>query len=658
MVREGNEPLTEEDKMHFPVIRSFQDVVFEASAKRKKMSADDEPHVTVETPTNETSDSSNKDKVKTGHKTEVANPESAGSGNVGSSLREFEMMDVSNNDRHETNVKTDRTETESQSTDIKMAVEDGDTKECGKTELATNGSEVSKTRSSPPELKTVEAADTENESPKPCSKTAEENDSGKVSETMDVKLKSAEVDVEVSKVATDVELNDTKIQHKEPARDVASTKAGSTDVDNSEIPANVEEAKVDAEKAGNTGSNIHDKNIELTAARNGSGSRSAIVDSKKLEMGSGDPKTSFVDSTAGADAGDTGGNVGAKAGCSHEEVNLQGREADTENTKVDDTRVEENSNTEMSEVDVDSTETKGKTGADSSDIKNYADGNAGDAKVAEIMNTDDMTIQMKDAGTGAMEMESLAKLGEQDEALKNTVNEKSGENASVKEEGKSSEVSEGSSVNKEGEVSKLQSELTDKTGSDVTLHQLPEKHTANDSSADNCAPRDNKSVERTEAKLSMSTAELNTELPAPHASREESSSELKSAAADKILQVKMEDRSNIVENSDSGFPVTACNVETAEADANTNEDIKPVESKNEEEKGADESSAIEDIAKENGLAATAEDCKAVDISNNCPDSEQNGEVSDAERDVKVKKHSVDGSGDKDDATPIKGVAST
>jgi hypothetical protein len=48
---------------------------------------------------------------------------------------------------------------------------------------------------------------------------------------------------------------------------------------------------------------------------------------------------------------------------------LQGREADTQNTKVDDTRVEENSNTEMSEVGVDSTETEGKTGADCSEIK-------------------------------------------------------------------------------------------------------------------------------------------------------------------------------------------------------------------------------------------------------------------------------------------------
>lgn len=619
--------------MHFPVIRSFQDFVFEASAKRKKMSTDDEPHVMVESPTIEASDSSKSDQVKT----EVANPESAGSGNVGSSQCEFEMMDVSNNDSHEANVKMDRNETELQSTDIKMAMEDGDTKESGKTELADNDSEVSKTWSSPPELKTAEAADTE-QSPKPCSEIAEKSDSGKVSETTDIKLKSAEVDVEVSKVETHVELNDTKFEHKEPERDEASSRAGNTDGDANEIPANVEEEKVDAEEAGNTDSSVQDTNIGLKAATNGSGSGSAVQDSEELETGSGATKTNFVD---------------AEADSTHEEANLQGTEADTQNTEGDDSRVEENSNTEMSGVDIDSTETAGKADADCSEIKNDTDINAGDEKVAEIMDTDNMTSQMK--ATGGMEIESLAKLGENVEPLKKAVDMKSGENASVKKEGESSELVEGSSVNETGEVSKLQSEVTDKSESDITVHQLPEKHFVNDSSAGNCAPADNISLESTEAEHSKSTAELNTELPAAHASQEENYSEMISAA-DKIVQGKMEDISNTVEKSDSEFPVIASNVDTAEADANTSEDVEPVESKDKEEKGADESSVVEDTTKENGLAATAENGNA--ISSNCPESEQNGEVTDTEHDVKIKKLPVDGSGNKDDATLITGVASS
>lgn len=635
VVREGNESLTEEDKMHFPVIRSFQDFVFEASAKRKKMSTDDEPHVTVESPTIDASDTSNSDQVKTVRKTEVANPESAGSGNVGSSLCEFEMMDVSNNDPHETNAKTDGNETEPRSTDIKMAMEDGDTKESGKTKLAGNDSEVSKTRSTPPELKTVEAADKE-QSPKPCSESAEESDSGKVSETTHMKLKSAEVDVEVSKVETDVEVNNTTFEHKEPERDEASSRARNTDGDANEIPTNVEEAKLNAEEAGNTDLSAHDTNIGSKAARNGSGSGSAVQDSEELEIGSGDTKTNFVD---------------AEADSTHEEANLQGT-ADTQNTEGDDSRVEGNSNTEMSGVDVDSTETVEKADADCSEIKNDTDVNAEDEKVAEIMDTVNMTNQMK--ATGGMEMESLAKLGEKDETLKKAVDMKSGENASVKKEGESSELLEGSSINEAGEVSKLQSEVTDKSESDITVHQLPEKHFVNDSSAGNCAPGDNTSLESTEAEHSKSPAELSTDLSAAHVSQEENSSEL-ITAADKILQGKMEDISNTVEKPDSEFPVIASNVDTAEADANTNEDAEPVESKDKKEKGADESSVVEDTTKENGLAATAENGNA--ISSNCPESEQNGEVSDAEH-VKVKKLPVDGSGNKDDATPITGVASS
>ena len=624
--------------MHFPVIRSFQDLVFEASAKRKKMSTDDEPHVTVESPTIEASQSSKSDQVKTAFKTEVANPESVGSGNVGSSLCDFEMMDVSSNEPHETNVKTDRNETEPESSDTKMAIEDGDTKESGKTELAGNNSEVPKIRPSSPELKTAEAADTEQESPKPCSESAEESESGKVSETTDVKLKSAEVDVEVSKVETLVELHDTKIEYKEPNRDVASTRAGKTDGDINEIPANVEEAKVDVEEAGNTDSSAQDADIESKAARNAAGSGSAVPDSEELVTGSVDTKTSFVD---------------GEADSTHEEANLRRTEADTRDTEGDDSRVAENSNTEMSEVDVDSTETEGKAGADCSGIKNDTAVDAGEEKNVEIMDTDNMGSQMN--ATGEVELESLAKLGEKGEALKKAVDMKSGENANVKKEGERSELSEGLSVNEEGEVSKLQSEVTDKSEPVITLHQQPEKQSVNDSSAGDCAPGDSTSLEITEAEHSKSAAaKLNTELPAAHASQEENSSE--KSAANKILQGKMEDISNTVENSDSEFPVTASNVDTAEADANTNEDIEPVELKDKEEKEADESSIVEDTTKENGLAATAESGNA--ISSNCPESEQNGEVTDADHDVKVKKLPADGSGNKDDAAPITGVASS
>lgn len=634
VVREGNEPLTEEDKMHFPVIRSFQDFVFEASAKRMKMSTNDEPRVTVESPTIEASDSSISGQVKMVCKTEVANPESVGSGNVGSSLCEFEMMDVSNNDPHETNVKTDGNETEPQSTDIKMAVEAGDTKESGKTESTGNVPEVAKTSSSPPELTSVEATDTEQECPKPCLESAE-IDSGKVSEPTDVKLKSAEVDVEVPKVETHVELNDTKIEHKEPERDVASTRAGNTDGGASEIPANVEEAKVDAEEAGNTDSSAHDTNVGLKAAKNGSGSGSAVLDSAELDTGSGDTKTSSVD---------------AEADSTHEEANLRGTEADMQNTGGNDSRVEENGNIAVSEVDVDSTETEGKADADHSEIKNVTDVNAVDEKVAEIADTDNMASQMM--ATGGLEMESLAKLGEKNEALKEAVDMNSGGAASVVKEGKSSEL-EGSLVNEEGEVSKLQSKGTDNSESDIIPHQLPEQLSVNDSSAGNCAPGDNTSLESTEAEHSKYAADMNTELPAAYASQEENSSELKTAA-DKI-QGKVKDISNSVENSDSEFPIIASNVDTAVADADTNEDIEPVDSKNKEEKGADESSIVQDTTKENGLVATAELGNV--ISSNCPESEHNGEVTDADHDVKVKKVSVDGSGNKDDTTPITGVAS-
>jgi hypothetical protein len=636
VVREGNEPLTEEDKMRFPVIRSFQDFVFETSAKRKKMSTDDQPHVTVELPANEASNSDNA-------KTEVASTESAGSGNTESSLSELEMMDVSSNDPQETNVKTGRTETESQSTDINMATEGGVTKESGKTGLATNGSEVSKPKSSPPELKTVEAPDTKEESPK----AAEEYGSGNMSETADVKLKSTEVDVEVPKVQADIELKDTKTDAKECERDIESAKAGNTDVDINEIPASVEEEKVDSEEVGNAESSTRDANIEVKAARNGPGSGSAIVDSEELETDSGNRKTNFDDATADADVGDTEKNVDAEADSSHEEADSQGAKADTQNTKVVDSKVGENINTEISEVNVDSTETEGKMGADSSEIKECGVVNAGDAEGAEVMDTENIAIQMKAEVSREMEVESLAKFGEKDEALRKVTDVKSGENASVKEEGEGSELSEDLLVNKD-DVTKLKSEATGKTESDITVHQLQEKHSVNDSPADDRVLGD-KPLEITEAEHSKSTAELNTESPATDASREESS-ELK-PAADKILQSKMEDVSNTVENAGSEIPVTGSNVDRAEADTNANEDIKPVELKNEEVKGADESSAVEDTTKENGLPATAEN-------GNCPDSGQNGEVQDVEHDVMVKKLSVDDSGNKDDATLITSVASS
>ena len=637
VVREGNEPLTEEDKMRFPVIRSFQDFVFETSAKRKKMSTDDEPHVTVESPANEASNSDNA-------KTEVASTESAGSGNTESSLSELEMMDVSSNDPQETNVKSGRTETESQSTDINMATEGGVTKESGKTGLATNGSEVCKPKSSPPELKTVEAPDTKEESPK----AAEEYDSGNMSETADVKLKSTEVDVEVPKVQADTELKDTKTDAKECERDIESAKAGNTDVDINKIPASVEVEKVDSAEVGNAESSARDTNIEVKAARNDPGSGSAIVDSEKLETDSGNTKTNFDNATADAD-GDTEKNIEAEADSSHEEADSQGAKADTQNTKVVDSKVGENINTEISEVNVDSTETEGKMGADSSEIKECGVVNAGDAEGAEVMDTENISIQMKAEVSREMEVESLAKFGEKDEALRKVTDVKSGENASVKEEGEGSELSEDLLVNKDDDVTKLKSEATGKTESDITLHQLQEKHSVNDSPADDRVLGDNKPLEITEAERSKSTAELNTESPATDTSREESS-ELK-PAADKILQGKMEDVSNTVENADSEIPVTVSNVDRAEADTNANEDIKPVELKNVEVKGADESSAVEDTTKENGLPATAEN-------GNCPDSGQNGEVQDVEHDVMVKKLSMDDSGNKDDATLITSVASS
>ncbi|PSN42289.1 hypothetical protein C0J52_12864, partial [Blattella germanica] len=100
VVRDGNEPLSEEDQVNFPVIKSFHDFVFEVSAKRKKLSTDDESSKPTDKTSNGPVNASNDEiKAETVNKTEVNDkPESSTSGNVVSSSDDVEMMDVSNND--------------------------------------------------------------------------------------------------------------------------------------------------------------------------------------------------------------------------------------------------------------------------------------------------------------------------------------------------------------------------------------------------------------------------------------------------------------------------------------------------------------------------------------------------------------------------------
>jgi len=685
VVREGNEPLTEEDHMNFPVIKSFHDFVFEVSAKRKKMSPGDEPPVIVEStangPVNETSGSSSGDKIKAEavKETEVANPESFGSGNTESSSDDVEMVDVSNNDAQETNVKTDETETESQSTDMKMAVEDSETKESDKTdpgvksELANDDSEISKTEFSGPESKTAEAAGTEKMPPKLCSENAEEGDRGKEPETHETKLKSTkgDVKVEVSEVEIDIKLNDCKADEKEPKREVVSTKADDAEVDIKGIPSSGEEAKVDVEEAEETKdtySGTQDTKTELQVTKNCSGdaeSDAGDLEVKSLGAESGSAKVEYGQpKTSSGEAKTDSFDIKAvpcdmKADSSNEEINLE----EIKGTKVVDTRVAKDLNTEMSQTDMDSTETEEKMETDSSGIENDKDVNADATKDTEKMDADTLALEVKNEVT-EVETES-SELEKKDVEEINKMDMESRETAGVKEEGGNTEPSEDSSASKESDI-KIESEVTDKTESENALHQVSEKQPASDSSVDfsssqtennKYGPGENKLPEIADAEPSKSAAKSDTKLATVDASPEESDTE--ESSADKMLQDKTQELSNPVENSDSELPVTS-NTDTAKEVANT-EDIKPLESKSEGEKGGDESKTAEDSTKENGLVSTAEN-GSNDISN-CPDSEQNGEVKGKEQDVKVKKISMDDSENSiktedDTATPIAAAASS
>lgn len=621
MVREGNELLTEEDKVSFPVIKSFHDFVFEVSAKRKKICTNDESPANG--PISETSDSSSTEKIKAVKKTEVASPESAGSGNAGSSSDDCEMMDVSSNDAQVTITKPDKTKIESQSTDdMKMAVEDSGTKESEKVELKADDSEVSKTESSAPESKTVGAAE-----------------------------------VEVSKIDIDVKLNDSKADGEDSKAGIVNAEAGDTEVDIKGIPANEEETKVEAEAIDVS---TQDKNVEVRVSENysrdgaeleavsgdsknktvGTKSDSLESESGAPETGSGDGKTDSCDEVAKVDAGDKnekfcdsrGASSDVKGDSSKEDANLEEIEADTQNKKID----------------VNNIEIEEKMETNTTEIENVKGINADDVKDTKKIDRDTLATEMKDEITEKMETESSPKLGEKDVALKNKMDMESEGIANGRERGESTEPSEDSSVNEESGVTKLESEVANKTESDIILHQASEKQSVIDISVDvspsqtennECASGGNKSTEIAEAE-SKSTVKSDTKLENTDASPEESNTEESSKepkSADKMLQDKMEDVSDTVKNEDSEL-LTTSNNDTAKE--NANEDTKPLESKNE---GDDESKTAEDTAKENGLTFTTENGKG-DVTNNCPDTEQNGEVTDKEQDVKIKKLSIDGSG--------------
>lgn len=626
VVREGNELLTEEDKVSFPVIKSFHDFVFEASAKRKKMCTKDESPANG--PISETSKSSNTEKNKAVKKTEVASPESAGSGNAVSSS-DCEMMDVSSNDAQVTGMEPDKTKIESQSTDDKkMAVEDSDTKESEKVELEPDDSEVSKTESSAPESKTVGAPDVEKESLKVCSENAEECNGKEVPETSLTKL-SAEV--EVSKVNIDVKLNDSKADEKD-------SEAGETEVDIKGIPVNGEETKVGAEETEAVGVSSKDKNVEVRVSENDSRdgaeletvsgdsknksvgriSNSLESESGALETGSEEGKIDSCDGIAEVNAGDKkekfcdsrGASSDVKGDSSNEDANLEEIEADTQNKKTD----------------INNTETEEKMETNTTEIENVKGINEDDVKDTEKNDRDTLAAEMEDEITE--EMESSAKLGEKDVALKKKMDMESGGTANGREKGENAEPSEDLSVSEESGVTKLESEVATKTESDIIPHQTEHNE---------CASGGNKSPENTDASPEESKTEESSKEP---------------ESADKMLQDKMEDVSGTVKNEDSELLATSDN-DTAKEDANANEDTKPLDCKNE---GDDESKTAEDTAKENGLAFTTENGKG-DVTNKCPDTEQNGEMTDKGQDVKIKKLSIDGSGNssmtKDDvAIPV------
>jgi hypothetical protein len=620
VVREGNEPLTEEDQVNFPVIKSFHDFVFEVSAKRKKMSASDEAPVIVESaangPISEATGSSNSDRIKAEvvKKTEIANPESSGSGNAENSSGDIEMMDVSNNDAQEPNVKTDKTEKESEKPDPGV-----------KTELAADDDlEVSKPESPAPESKNVVAAGMEKESLKPCSETAEEGDSKKVSEAGDKELESAEKDARV-------ECSKAEIYEKEPKAEVVSTTAETTEVNVKGISASGEQAKVGVEGAKDMVSSTQDTKTDLEVPKKYSGD---------AESGSGGSKVNSVFTEPGSANGEPEtGSGDAKAGSVNEgteKANLEGTNDDTQGIKVDDSTMAENGNAEMSQAEEKmETETVNDKGVDVDDTKDR-----------DITDKDAMVIEMKDEITDETGKESSAELEKKDGTLIKETDMKSGETSSVKEEG---EHVEASALSKGREVPKIESEATENAESEMTLHEASKKDSSVDlspSQTENSerVTGENKSAEITEVEPSESSVEPNAELVTTDASLEESNtkeSPKQTKSASEMLQDKIP---------------SASNANTEKGDASSKEDIKPSESKNEEEKGGDKSKAVEDATKENGLASTAEN-------GNCPDAEENVEVKEKEQDVKVKKPSADNAGSTkktqdDDATPMAAAASS
>jgi hypothetical protein len=637
VVREGNE-LTEEDKVNFPVIKSFHDFVFEVSAKRQKMCTNDESPANG--PVSDTSNNSISQKIEAVEKTEMAIPESACSGNTGSSSDDSEMMDVSRNDAQMADMKPDKTEIDSQSTDnMKMAVEDSRVKKSEKIEVETGDSKVPKTESSSSssESKTVDAADVEKDSPKLCSKNAEECDSKEVSETSLTKL-SAEVEVEVD---NDITVNDIKSDEKDSKPEIINAEAENAEVNIKGI-ANEDETSVGAEETEAVGTSTQDENVEDKAPEDDS------REEADLEAVSGETKnksigTESVALETGSEGGKTDfcvckhGSTDVKVDSSNEDANLEETKTDTQNKKID----------------VNSTEIEKRMETDSTEIENVERVDADDVKDKEKIDIDTMTTERKDEITEETEMESSAKLGEKDVALKKGKDNKSEGIENGKEKREIMEPSGNTAVSEENGISKLESEVSTKTESDMILHQASEKQsvTESPSQTENNASGGNEDPEIAQTECSKSAVKSDTKLANTDASPEESNTEGSSKepeSADKILQDKMEDVSDTVKNEDSEL-ITTSDKETAKEYANTDEDTKPLESKNEEE---DQPKTAEDTAKENGLAFTAENGKG-DVTNNCPDTKQNGEVTDKEQDVKVKKLSIDGSGNssvtKDDA---------
>jgi hypothetical protein len=643
VVREGNELLTEEDKVNFPVIKSFHDFVFEVSAKRQKICTNDESPANE--PVSDTPNSSISKKIEAVEKTEVAIPESARSGNTKSSSDDFEMMDVSGNDAQVTDMKPDKTEIESRSTDnVKVAVEDSHMKESEKSEVETDDPKVPKTESSSsaPESKTVDTADAEKDSQKLCSKSAEEYDSKEVSETSLTKLST---EVEVSKVDDDVKLNDIKADEKDSNPEIINAEAENMEVNTKEKAANGEETSVDAKHTEAVGTSTQDKNVKDDSGQEAdleavsgdtkhksinTGSASLESESGAMETGSARGKTDFCE-VAKVDAGDEkdkfcvckDGSSDVKADSSNEDANLEEMETDAQNKKIE----------------VNSRETEKKMETDSTEIENVKQ-NADDVKDKEKINIDTMAAERNAEITEEAEMGSSAKLGG------NLKKEKDIESEGVengKEKGENTEPSGNSAVSDGNGVSKLESEVSAKTGPDTTVHQASEKQSDSDSSVDatesqaennKYASGGNKDPDIAQTECSKSTVKSDTDA-SPEESEDNSEEPV---SADKMLQDNLEDVSDTVKSEDSKL-ITTSDKETAKECANTDEDTKPLESKNEEN---DQSKTAEDTAKENGLAFTAENGKG-DVTNNCPDTKQNGEVTDKEQDVKVKKLSIDGS---------------